>query len=56
LTREGSFFLQKIYTEDIDPCLSFEDEALVNRLKNAIEENSVWVEPLPEKDRNNIPK
>lgn len=56
LVREESIFLEKIYTEDIDPCLSFEDEELVTRLKKAIQENSVWVEPLPEKDRNNVPK
>jgi len=56
LSREKTLFLRKIYTEDIDPSLNFANEALVNRLRKAIEENSIWVEPLPEKDRTNVPK
>jgi len=56
LIREKDPFLQKMYTEDIDPCLTFANESLVNRLKKAIEDNSIWVEPLPEKDRTMVPK
>jgi Rab-3A-interacting protein len=50
-----SQFLQKIYTEDIEPCLSFSNECLVKKLQQAVEENSIWVEPLPEKDKLNVP-
>jgi len=42
--------------EDIDPCLSFANSDLVKRLTKAVEDNSVWVEPLQEKDRSNIQK
>jgi len=53
--KDKSPFLQKVYTEDIDPCLLFENIDLVKRLRKAIEENSIWVEPVAEKDKTNIP-
>ncbi|ODM90996.1 Guanine nucleotide exchange factor for Rab-3A, partial [Orchesella cincta] len=56
LCQEKSAFLQKMYTEEIEPCLTFANVPLVSRLKKAIEDNSIWVEPLPEKDRTNVPK
>lgn len=54
--KDKNPFLQKIYNEDIEPCLVFENDLLVVRLKKAIEENSIWVEPVAEKDKTNIPK
>ncbi len=56
LIREKSEFLHKMYTEEIDPCLTFANEPLVSRLRKAIEDNSIWVEPVSEKDRTNVPK
>lgn len=56
LVREGSEFLQQMYMEEIDPCLTFANEPLVIRLRKAIEDNSIWVEPLSEKDRPNVAK
>ena len=56
LSKEKPGFLHKVYHEDINPCLQFQNPELEKRLLKAIEENSVWVEPLPEKDKTNVPK
>ena len=56
LNRDKTEFLQKIYHEDINPCLQFRNEGLEARLVKAIEENSIWVEPWAEKDKSNVPK
>ncbi|CAG7731088.1 unnamed protein product [Allacma fusca] len=50
-----SQFLQKIYTEDIEPCLTFSNDGLVHKVRKAVEENSIWVEPIPEKYKSNVP-
>ena len=48
-------FLERVITEDVNPCLYFANEDLTARLRAAIEENSVWVEPIPEKDKRTNP-
>ncbi len=50
LSKERTEFLRKVYEEDISPCLLFQDQDLKPRLLTAIEDNSIFVEPLAEKD------
>eukprot|EP00063_Salmo_salar_P006717 XP_013981552.1 PREDICTED: guanine nucleotide exchange factor for Rab-3A-like isoform X9 [Salmo salar] len=41
-----SAFLGRIYREDIDPCLSFTESELSQSVQNAVENNSLTIEPV----------
>lgn len=56
LNKARSEFLAKVYEEDVEPCIQFKNQDLVGRLMTAIEENSIWVDPIPEKSASNVPR
>ena len=46
LKKDSSKFLQRLFQEDLVPCLTFPNETLTLRVRKAVEDNSLCISPI----------
>lgn len=49
-------FLGTLLREDISPALKFPNSSLVTQVRDAVHQNSIWIEALADKDRSSLPR
>ena len=46
LKKDSSKFLQRLFQEDLVPCLTFPNERLTLKVRKAVEDNSLCISPI----------